>query len=303
MRRSRRRVREIPFSFDSFLDVVANVVGIIIRLILVVWVGAKSYSSVQEILKRPHAPAIKAGAKTQEADDPLVRELAHYREILAQARSRLQEQLRLLQEAQGTRTRAADELTRLEETRKKLERERSKIDQTLAETDKVNQTAALSLSEMQSRQTRLLEKIQTLDNQPAAPKILRYQTPLSQPVQAEEFMFECREGRVTQIDLASLQDEIRRDLESKGQMLRTRWQVTDVTAPVGAFRLRYTLERERNLADAVVPGSNPDGRGNFRYSVTEWQVEPVAQTRGEPAAVALAPGSEFRRIADALDPQ
>ena len=40
MLRRRRRSREIPFSFDSFLDVVANVVGIIIRLILVVWVGA-----------------------------------------------------------------------------------------------------------------------------------------------------------------------------------------------------------------------------------------------------------------------
>src|ERR1700730_411379 len=53
MIRRRRRVREIPFSFDSFLDVVANVVGIIIRLILVVWVGARSYSSVQQILRQP----------------------------------------------------------------------------------------------------------------------------------------------------------------------------------------------------------------------------------------------------------
>ena len=40
MFRRRRPVREIAFSFDSFLDVVANVVGIILRLILVAWVGA-----------------------------------------------------------------------------------------------------------------------------------------------------------------------------------------------------------------------------------------------------------------------
>ena len=38
MIRRRRKVREIEFSFDSFLDVVANVVGIILRLILVAWV-------------------------------------------------------------------------------------------------------------------------------------------------------------------------------------------------------------------------------------------------------------------------
>ena len=43
MIRRRRTQREIPFSFDSFLDVVANVVGIILRLILVAWVGGRSY--------------------------------------------------------------------------------------------------------------------------------------------------------------------------------------------------------------------------------------------------------------------
>ena len=44
MYRRRRASREkIVFSFDSFLDVVANVNGIIIRLILVAWVGARAY--------------------------------------------------------------------------------------------------------------------------------------------------------------------------------------------------------------------------------------------------------------------
>src|SRR5262245_60360739 len=36
----RRRATEPVFSFDSFLDVVANLTGIIIRLMLVVMVGA-----------------------------------------------------------------------------------------------------------------------------------------------------------------------------------------------------------------------------------------------------------------------
>src|SRR5262249_26138827 len=58
MPRRRARSREIPFSFDSFLDVVANVVGIIIRLILVVWVSARSYDSVQKYA----AQAAKNGA-------------------------------------------------------------------------------------------------------------------------------------------------------------------------------------------------------------------------------------------------
>src|ERR1700730_9917221 len=99
MIRRRRRVREIPFSFDSFLDVVANVVGIIIRLILVVWVSARSYSSLQTAQKsavaRPEPPPPAA-----ELHDPLEQELARHRELLAQAQAKLLEQLRQLQLAQ-----------------------------------------------------------------------------------------------------------------------------------------------------------------------------------------------------------
>ena len=47
MRRRRRPDKEIHFSFDSFLDVVANVVGIIIKLILVAWVGARTYTGFE----------------------------------------------------------------------------------------------------------------------------------------------------------------------------------------------------------------------------------------------------------------
>ena len=57
MIRRRRRAQEIAFSFDSFLDLVTNVVGIIIRLILVVWVGARSYSALKDI-PRPSSDPI-----------------------------------------------------------------------------------------------------------------------------------------------------------------------------------------------------------------------------------------------------
>jgi hypothetical protein len=114
-------------------------------------------------------------------------------------------------------------------------------------------------------------------------------------------MFECQGGRVSFVDLATLMTEVRRDVDEKGQLLKTRWQLSDVSVPVGAFRLRYTLERERGLVDGVVPGGAPATTAGFRYGVTEWEVEPIAPVRGETAAEALAKGSEFRRVADALD--
>src|SRR5439155_2113886 len=76
----------------------------------------------------------------------------------------------------------------------------------------------------------------------------------------------------------------------------------DVVGPIGAFRLRFTLERERGLLDSVSGQTVPEG-GGYRYGLTEWQVEPILPLCGETAETALAEGSEFRQIVDSLDPQ
>src|SRR5215469_12293675 len=97
MIRRRRRSHEIHFSFDSFLDVVANVVGIIIRLILVVWVGARSYSSLPP--PKPAEPAVANRPDTLPRD-PLEQELERQRRELAALQARLLKQLQYLQQVQ-----------------------------------------------------------------------------------------------------------------------------------------------------------------------------------------------------------
>src|SRR2546426_1102346 len=146
MIRRRRPVREIAFSFDSFLDVVANVVGIIIRLILVAWVGARSYGTLH-VVPGAAQPAAEASAQTQ----------------------------------------------------------------------------------------RPSEEIRSIEKLPPLTKTLHYRTPVSRPVQADELLFECQHGRVAFIDIAALLVEVRRGLEDKGQMLRSRWQISDTVGPVGPF--------------------------------------------------------------------
>jgi hypothetical protein len=303
MRRRPRRVREIPFSFDSFLDVVANVCGIIIRLILVVWVGARSYSGLRDVIHKPGRSKTDAPEVVRAEDDPLHQELARHREALAQAEARLLEELRHLQLTQEDRTQVEGRLAALSAQQHELEQVRESLDRTVAEGSKASRNAALSLDEMRERQKKLLREIQALHQAPAAGQVLRYRTPVSRPVRTEEFMFECRNGRVTFIDLAAFQAEVRRDVESKGRLLRTRWQVSEVTPAIGAFRLRYTLERERGLVDAVLPGSTPETGGGYRYGVSEYIVEPMIPERGETATAALAKGSEFRQLTDRLDPQ
>src|SRR2546421_4054183 len=103
MYRRRRRPEPIAFSFDSFLDVVANVCGIIIRLILVAWVGARSYHTVaaQRGLETPSAPpavAQHANLGQSKIDDPIQQELLRQRRELEQHEQRLLEQLRQYQQ-------------------------------------------------------------------------------------------------------------------------------------------------------------------------------------------------------------
>jgi hypothetical protein len=299
MIRRRRRVREIAFSFDSFLDVVANVVGIIIRLILVVWVGARSYSSLTTV--PPPAPPPAAAAP--EPEDPLQRELARHRRELAAARARLLEQLRLVHQVQEKQQKARQELGVLAERRRQQDHERTGIEQGAADHRSAGQAVALSLAELRRKSNRLREEIDALAKQPRRTQTLYYHTPVSEPVDSEEVMFECRGGRVTFVDIAALLAEVRHGLEDKGRLLHSQWQVQDVAGPAGAFRLRYTVERERGIFDTVAGESAAPARTGYRYGMSEWQLEPIAPERGESAAAALAAGSEFRQVVDSLDPR
>src|SRR5437867_6066571 len=130
MIRRRRRPREIPFSFDSFLDIVANVVGIIIRLILVVWVGARSYSSIQAIGK-PEKPAAEKPAELPSPTDPLEDELAKDRQALAAAQAKLLEQLRQLGEVRQQREHTKQQLVVLSSHRQQTEQAKSDLDRTV----------------------------------------------------------------------------------------------------------------------------------------------------------------------------
>lgn len=302
MIRRRRQSREIPFSFDSFLDVVANVVGIIIRLILVAWVGARSYSSVvalQHHQTKDAPPAVAAA----ELKDPMQQELAKHRQELADLQKRMLEQLRELDDVKAGASDIDKRRAELDAEEEELEKSDNALDRTAGDKDRTVRTVALSLQELQQRREKLLADFQEVERIPKPRKLLHYRTPVSRPVQADEFFFECKNGRVTFIDIASLVTEIRQEIEQKGKVLRDTWQTEEMTPPVGAFRLRYELERERSLTDGVIPGGPPDARSTYRYSVTGWTVEPVGLMRGETLSQALAAGSEFRQITDRIDPQ
>jgi hypothetical protein len=293
-RRRRRPPQEIGFSFDSFLDVVANVVGIIIRLILVVWVGARAYTAMQPL---PAPPTLTLTAEAAEPHEPLQDELARQRQELADLQARLLQQVRAFQQYQDVQTQARRELSAVAAERQGLETTKADSDRSREEP---GNNVALTLEEVRQRCRRLTEQIQELEKLPPVKQTLRYQTPVSRPVKSEELFFECQGGRVAFIDIAALMTEVKRGLEEKTRQLRSQWEVSDVAGPVGAFQLHYTVERERGLLAGEL---GPDTQGSFRAGLRGWQLEPLPGLRGEMEEQALKPGSDFRKVADVLDPQ
>lgn len=284
MIRRRRKVREIEFSFDSFLDVVANVVGIILRLILVAWVGARSYKAV--------APSVPSAALTREEiaelpdpKDPLAPELERQRRELAQAQTNLLEQLKEWQKLRQDSTLTAEELARLTAQFQEVDTERKNVESKTQQDIKTARNAALSLEEIRERSKRVVAEIEALRKAPASKQTLRYRTPVSHPLQSEELLFECRYGRISFIDYGKFKAEIDNALID-GEKLRGTGRFSSVTETAGPFRMHYAVELDSYTQKPAL----------------SWEIEPVAFVRGEALEQALAPGSEFRRVIDSIEP-
>jgi hypothetical protein len=299
-RRRHRRPREIAFSLDSFLDLVANVVGIIIRLILVAWVGARSYKAVINTPLPASAPTTPVARK--DADDPAKKDLDRNRKELQDTQDRLLAQMRRLQELHAGTEESGKQLALLTTQHQELEKERGGLERALKEQTRSSAAVSASLEDLRKRREKLDEEIRALEKLPSAKRVLRYRTPVSRPVHIEELHFECRAGRVTFLDVAAFMAEIGDSFRTKGEALRTQWQVEAVTSQIGPFRLRYTIERKRSALDAALGGA-PGSEGDYSFGVTGWVVEPLAVERGEAADAAMAPTSAFRQIVDALAPE
>jgi hypothetical protein len=302
MSRRRRKSLESQFSLDSFLDLVTNVVGIIIRLIVVAWVGARSYSTISPLLKQAGPPPQVSELPAVE-DPAMQQQLAKERAELANAEARLLEQLRHLDLMKQERQKVETELAALVPRRAEVEQAKTRLEQAKSAGGNLARETALTLAELEKRREKLKTELKELEKEKPATKALRYQTPVSQTVRGDELHFECRHGKVAFVDLNQLLPQVRRGLREHQEELKTQWQVSDVTEPVGAFQLRYVIERQRSNLDAAVTDANPDPYGSFSYGVSEWVAEAVLADRGEATVAALTDGSDFRRVIDGLEAQ
>lgn len=297
-RRRRRPVREVLFSFDAFLDVVANVVGIILRLILVAWVGARSYKVIVPP-PPPLPPPLAAPVEPPVPEDPRTADFPRQRLAIAESRQTLVGRERERGEVADVASELDQHIAQLLARRLALQAEQAAQDTTLG--DRVKQGVALNLTlrELQQRSKKLVDELAAMRKLPSQRKELRYLAPISAPVK-EEVMFECQRGRVTLLDTAALLEIAYTDARSRSEELKTQWQFSDRTRAVGAFRLHYVVAREKKAGDNLAGGP---ATGGYRYGLHSWRAEPVEFDRGETAEQALTKDSAFRQVIDHIDQQ
>ncbi len=285
MRRRTRQDANTP-GHDSFLDVVANIVGILIILVMVA--GLRTRNATVEAAssgENLHAE-IKALDKEEAAAGSL-------RGDIFKAAAQIQQLTRERMIREEQRHRLA---TAVAARQHQIQSHRSRLD---ASSQKAYDLR-LGLSEARVQLDELRHQRGRVEAAEAAPvRIESYPTPLSKPVDENEAHFRLRAGRVALIPLDRLLERLKADVRRQGHKLLSQPELTDVVGPEGGFRLRYTMERQE-LTERTRDGSV---RVGSYARLKQWTLIPVSSQLGEPLEEALAEGSRFREALSKLDPK
>jgi hypothetical protein len=250
---------------DSFLDIVASVVSIMI--IMVVMEGMR-------IKNTPVTASIP--------DHPAVAELQHE---LASEQSVREDVLKADHEVQQLKQwAAAREVERntlmitAVDLEKKVEKRREELDKEKLQGFDLSR----AISEAQFQLDQLTKARELADVSEAAPVVLEsYSTPISRIVEKYEVHFILRGGKIAFIPKEMLEKEFVADAKSKIYKLsESSPSMTEVIGPFEGFKIRYKLELR-------IVG----GRGEVMYL---WELKPVTDMMGETAEQALSAGSAFQ---------
>jgi hypothetical protein len=261
-----------PINSDSFLDIVASVVSIMI--IMVVMEGSRIKNAPVKV-SIPASPAVVALEKE------LAAEQAMQGDVLKAA-----EEIRNLEAETVKRGLQRDALaTMVSATEHKIQQRRQHLDAA----KQVQFDLARSLSESRFQLEQTANQRQQVETAAAKPVVIEsYPTPLSRAVDGPEAHLLIDNGRVAFVPVEPLLEQLQAQAKRQVYKLRDQPEVTDTVGPVGGFRLRYTLERYDVSAAET-------GRGGSYARLQRWTLVPVANDLGEPVRLALEQGSEFRQ--------
>ncbi|OHB71963.1 MAG: hypothetical protein A2V70_02935 [Planctomycetes bacterium RBG_13_63_9] len=276
MPRPTRQDADAP-SHDSFLDIVANMVGILIILVMVVGIRAKNAPVLASLPRR-------AGPAELELEQQKVIEESTREDVFKAAN-----EIRRLQNVAILQGGQRDALaTMLAAAEHQLQSGRQQMDTGAQETFDLRQRVSESKLKLEQLRDQRLWAETTRSE---ATVVESYPTPLSRTVDGRQAHYQLRGGRIVPIPLDELVDRFKENAQRQKYRLLESPELTDTVGPLGGFRLRYTMVRQ----DISPETAMITGRGGSYAELRRWTLIPVSGQLGEPAETALAEGSEFRR--------
>lgn len=261
---------------DSFLDIVASVVSIMI--IMVLMTGLKIKRSPVVVTPTGDAAIVRAGLAADLTTEQSVR-----REALQMAAD-----IQIVDREAAVRKQERDLLAMAVMS---LEDRTKATGQRVEAESHEDPAVGRAMIEARFRREELERLRVAAETAPTAPiQVESYPTPLSRPVAGRELHFQVRAGRVAFIPLDALIDQFKTDAEHKVHRLRDLAEVTETVGPEGGFRLRYSLER------VDVTAERSGGRAGSFARLRRWSLIPAADDLGETLDDALKEGSQFRQV-------
>ncbi len=301
---SRRAAQtELEFGSDSFLDIIANIVGVLIILIVVAGmrvsnapVPLTTIASADELDRAvPEAALLPQVAAMTRPKEPSLELVRVAREVQAD--------VDLIESETTTHLRESQRLAVKEED---LRRQLESISLALANQTDALETDARRIALARAaihRSNATLAQLQTELEEAKSQKspveqIKHWLTPLSRTVHGKELHFRLAENRVARVPLEELIDRLRAQVDRQKHWLAKFPRHQGTVGPVGGFTMEYVVERQQ-LSGV---GQLRYGRGAMQIGVSQWQLKVEPDLQGESGDVALNPGSAFHLALKTAEP-
>jgi hypothetical protein len=271
---------------DSFLDVITNIVGILILLVVIVGVRSSQARLHKASSQAPSMFADNADG-FQEARNEAANAERRVAEVVEQA----------LDMRQETRLREK-ERTILQAMVLRGEQEIAERRAMLSSQDQRDFDLRRELNETQLKLDELTREQMALAAEEDIEEIQCQPTPLSHVVTGEETHIVLADDHVALLPIKELTEQMFDDAKKNFWRLKNENEMERTVGPIGDFRVRYWFVKSevvaRGQTGTVVAGEFPEFLG-CRFL-------PVVRPTGEPAPEALRQGSDFEQHLSALNP-
>lgn len=319
---SRRATQgETGFGSDSFLDIVANIVGILIILIVIAGIKMSqapvTVAENQDVVppqpevidqdleaflpkivsEPPPSPVLALEPQEPKPFVPQKPKIIYQQpsqELLDEVQKMEQELARLDQVMQSRKAGAAEINIRKQEVSGKV---LSMVSQVNQKSDQLEQEyrQLLSLVDTTKETKDRLERVVAQSRKVSEPqeqiKELKHRlTPVSQLVTDKEWHFLLSENRVSYVPINELLLELKDQVMKRGSWLAKYREHHGKVGPYRGYTMDYIVERQ---ALSALDQLSNGGSGGFRVGVSKWEISRSDDIAGENLEQAMQNNSEF----------